>query len=239
MKTPCSLCGGSTEVTACGDGHLCQPCAEKNRVGRDSTTRKVKLMQTALRGKASIARIVNNGGTISDMDAYAVESAALLAMDDRQESHLPGAGGEALPQGNPELRDTMKTPGVVAMDASADRLRLVSQVGLDCAAAALDASDSIMASNSLERMAAHQLAVLHTTAMDYIAKANLQPSPELSMRMMNTGIRAMDTYQRGMLTIKRLRASGSQRITIEHVNVTSGGQAVIGQVQAGGRGQKG
>jgi hypothetical protein len=52
MKTPCSLCGSSTEVTASGDGHLCQPCADKNRVGRDSTTRKVKLMQTALRGKA-------------------------------------------------------------------------------------------------------------------------------------------------------------------------------------------
>lgn len=238
MKVSCSLCGSEKSVTACGDGVVCESCAERNRVGRDSTTRKAKLMQTALRGRSDIARIANNGGVISDLEAYAVESASLLAMDDRKDNPLLGAGGEALPQDNPGLHDTMKAPGVVAMDASADRLRLVSQVGIDCAAAAIDASDSIQARNSLERMAAHQLAVLHTTAMDYVAKANLQKNPDHSAKMMNIGIRAMDTYQRGLLSIKRFRASGSQRITIEHVTVSDGGQAVIGQVQPRATGGK-
>ena len=37
------------------------------------------------------------------------------------------------------------------------------------------------------------------------------------------------------LTLKKLKASGEQRITIQHVNVSQGGQAVIGDVRAGGQ----
>ncbi|RFO97844.1 hypothetical protein DIC66_03705 [Rhodoferax lacus] len=208
-------------------------------MGRDSTTKRAKLLQKALSGKANMARITANGGTVSDIEAYAVESAALLSMDETQGGILVGAGGEAMSQDDPGLLDTMKTPGVAAMDASRDRLRLVSQVGVDCAASALDASDSIQAANSLERMLSHQLAVCHTTAMNYVAKANLQQDPQNSVRMMNLGIRAMETFQRGLMTVKRMRGSGEQRITIQHVNVTGGGQAVIGQVQPrGGAGEK-
>lgn len=113
MKVSCSLCGGSTEVTACGDGHLCQPCAEKNRVGRDSTTRKAKLMQKALRGKAEAARNAGACCELSGLNTYEVESAVLLAMDERIHRPLTGAGGEILPQDDPGLRDTMAAPGTV------------------------------------------------------------------------------------------------------------------------------
>ena len=86
MKTPCSLCGSSTEVTASGDGHLCQPCADKNRVGRDSTTRKVKLMQTALRGKAEASHRAGAGGEPSGL------------LDKPVYRPLMGACGQVLPR---------------------------------------------------------------------------------------------------------------------------------------------
>jgi hypothetical protein len=238
MNTNCSICSSNTAVTSCGDGNLCQACAESNRVGRDSTTRRAKLAQLALSGKADMARAAAGGGAASDLDAYAIESAALLAMEDRKGGLLLGASGETLPQDDVPLLDTMKAPGAVAMDASRDRLRLVSQVGVDCAAVALDASDTIQASNSLEKMLAHQLAVCHTAAMNYVAKANLQRDPQHAVRMMNLGIRAMETFQRGLITVKRLRGSGEQRITIKHVSVSDGGQAVIGQIQPRAGGEK-
>ncbi len=236
MKPTCSLCGAATALVACGDGYICEACAETSRTGRDGTTRKAKLAQRALIGKADIARATVNGGHVSDLDVFAVESAALLALEDRQDNPLLGAGGEALPQANPELRDTMATAGATALDASADRLRLVDQVGVDCAAMALDTADSIKAANSLEKMLAAQLAVLHTTALNYVGKANLLADPKHAVSVMNLGIRAMQAFQSGVLTVKRLRSSGEQRITISHVDVNEGGQAAFGSFQPKGTG---
>ena len=236
MKPKCSICGTTTDVTGCGEGHICGTCAEANRTGRDNTTRRAKLAQRALTGKTDIARVTANGGHVSDLDVFAVESAALLALEDRQGSPLLGAGGEALPSDNQDLRDTMAAPGAVAMDASAERLRLVSQVGVDAVSLALDTADSIGASNSLERMLSAQLAVLHTTALNYVGKANLQTDPKCAVSVMNLGIRAMEVFQRGVLTVKRLRSSGEQRITISHVSVNEGAQAAFGTFQPRGTG---
>ena len=87
---------------------------------------------------------------------------------------------------------------------------------------ALDASDTIGASNSLEKMLAHQMAVLHDTAMRSASKAALEQDPAHAVRMMNLSIRSMETFQKALLTMKRLRGTGEQRITIQHVNVSQG-----------------
>jgi hypothetical protein len=50
--------------------------------------------------------------------------------------------------------------------------------------------------------------------------------------MAATAARLMETSQRGALTLDRLRHGGQQTMTIQHVNVTEGGQAVVaGTVQ--------
>jgi hypothetical protein len=239
MKPKCSICNSTIEVTGCGDGHLCQPCADRNRVGRDQSTRQAKMKQKALWLKADAARTVAKGGSVSDLEAYAIESTALLALDEPVARPPMLAGGEVAPQGDPYLMDTMTTPGVVAMDASAERIRLVSQIGTDCTAMALDASDSIKAANSLEKMLSHQLASCHQMAMDHIAKASLQPNPENSVRLLNLSLRAMDAYQRGLMTLKRLRSNGQQQIRIEHIDARGGGMvAVSGGQPLGSGGQQ-
>jgi hypothetical protein len=130
--------------------------------------------------------------------------------------------------------DTLGAPTVVTLDASAHRLELVTRLGGDVAAMALDVADTMVATNSLEKMLAHQMAVLHSNAMTYAGRAALAQDPVRAVSMMNLSIRSMETFQRGLMTIKRLRGTGEQRITIQHVNVGDGGRAVIGQVNPGG-----
>ena len=47
----------------------------------------------------------------------------------------------------------------------------------------------------------------------------------------------MTAFQQGALTLQRMRNGGNQ--TVQHVTVANGGQAVIGQIEAGGRPRRG
>jgi len=229
MKPACSLCGSKVEVTGCGDGFVCESCAETNRVGRDQATRQAKAEQRTLRLRAGALRTVAAGGTISPSTEYAIAASELMTLDEPAQRPLMGAGSEVLPLDRPELCDTMAAPGAVAIDASRDRLALLSQIGTDCTAMALDVSDSIQAGNSLEKMLGHQLALTHQLSMDYASKAALQTDAGNSVKMLNLSLRAMQTFQTGLLTLKKLRSTGEQRMTIEHVTVTDGGMAAFGQ----------
>lgn len=228
----CAICGSTSELAACGDGFVCQPCASRVRDGKDATTRKAKMVQRALRAKGDNALTLAKGGTVSDAESFAAESAALLALDDAPVAATL-AHGEVLPAAG-ELRDTMATPGLVACDASAARLDLLNLLGADCAALAIDAADTINPTNSLERMASHQMALLHHVAMTYAHKAVMHPDTPTQVKCMNVSIRAIETFQRGMLALKRLRSSAVQRIVIERVNVEAGGQAIVGHVESKG-----
>lgn len=236
MKPKCSICNSTIEVSGCGDGHICQSCADRHREGRDQSTRQAKMKQKALRLKADAARTVAKGGSVTDLEAYAIESTALLALDESVARSPMLAGGEVAPQGDPGLMDTLAAPGVIAMDASAERIRLVSQIGTDCTAMALDASDSIKAANSLEKMLSHQLASCHQMAMDNVSKAAMQENQEHSVRLLNLSLRAMDAYQRGLMTLKRLRSNGQQQIRIEHIDARGGGMVAVSGSQAPGSG---
>lgn len=174
MKSVCSLCGSAVPVTSCGDGHVCNNCAETIRVGRDQATRQAKAAQRTLHLKADALRTVATGGSVDPAIDYAITSSDLMALDKPLQRPMMGAGGEALPLDNPEFCDTMATPGTVALDASRDRIELLSQLGTDCTALALDVADTMQASNSLEKMLGHQLALTHKLSMDYASKAALQ-----------------------------------------------------------------
>lgn len=228
MKPVCTLCASTVALSRCGDGFVCERCAETTRVGRDQTTRQAKTKQRTLRLKADALRTVAAGGCVDPATDYAIAASDLMASDGLQERSLMCDGGEALPLDKPELVDTLATPGTVAMDASRDRLELISQMGTDCTAMALDASDTIQAGNSLEKMLSHQLALTHKLSMDYASKAALQSDAANSVKMLNLSLRAMQTFQCGLLTLKKLRSSGEQRMTIEHVSVSQGGMAAFG-----------
>ena len=237
----CSLCGqGQLPLTPCEGGHVCEACAEQTRQGRDNTTRAVKTQQRAIRGQAQKERIQFNDGVVDAQLDYDIAASELFAAEAFQHSPVVAlvTGGEVLPQHDLQLIDTLAAPGATALDASANRLELITNLGADVAAMALDASETMGASNSLEKMLAHQLAVCHDGAMRFSAKANLEQDPIHMVRLMNLANRSMETFQKGLLTMKRLRSSGEQRIMVQHVDVRDGGQAVIAQLASGSGGQK-
>jgi hypothetical protein len=142
------------------------------------------------------------------------------------------------------LRDTLATPDMPAIDASIARTDLLLTKNLDVAALAVDAAESADAETALEKMLAHQMALAHACAfkfmdraaayLDQIGRGRDGTAPVEAARLTNAAVRLMTTYQQGLLTLQRLRTGGNQTVTVQHVHVGEGAQAVIGNVQAGG-----
>jgi hypothetical protein len=179
--------------------------------------------------------------------------APLAPMFERQAAELlklemppdVGAGGEVvneqvagLGQKRWNIRETLREGADrIAEDASLRRTDLLMQPSFNVVAMGIDAAEAIGAGNSLEKMLAHQMAVAHETTMRLMAQALSFESQQESLeacRLANTAARLMGVYQDGLLTLQRLRTGGSQTVTVQHVNVQSGGQAVIGDVSTGG-----
>ena len=176
-------------------------------------------------------------------DAAALEksSANALAL---VKSPPIGSGGELVPTGGQVKRgvnliDTVERPDAITAEASMDRLKLADD-GIECIALAVDAAETIQAANSIEKMMAHQLAAAHKLAMTFAGKAKSLIEEEGSSwqrqdadcaaeaaRVANSAARMMDAFQKGTLALHKLRTGGKQVVTVQHVNVTDGGQALV------------
>jgi hypothetical protein len=175
----------------------------------------------------------------------------------------PTVGGELVPVDdgrgakNLHLRNTVDDPDYIAADASRDRLELLNDAG--ALGLGLDLADTIEASNSLEKMLAHQMAATHASAMKMTEQMNRQIETMASIyprgqqsetnnvqcaRLAGAIARMMGAFNQGALTLDRLRTGGGQTVVVKHVHqqvqVNDGGQAVIaGEVNPkGGRGGK-
>ena len=145
------------------------------------------------------------------------------------------ANGEAIPPATKRfLYDTLTVPDLAAVEASFDRSQLLLEHGTDVAAMALDAANTIQASNSLEKMLAHQLAAAHKVAMQQLGCVRYGQDAAAQAKRLNAVARCMEAYQQGLLTLRKLRQNGNQRITVQYVNVSNGSQAVLGNVVKGG-----
>jgi hypothetical protein len=80
-------------------------------------------------------------------------------------------------------------------------------------------------------MLAHQLATAHKMAMEQMGQVQDDHNAVVQAKRINAAIRCMTVYQKGMLTLYKLRQGGQQRIMVQYVNVSEGGQAVIGQCE--------
>ena len=159
---------------------------------------------------------------------------------------------EVLTSKEQRLRDTVKSnPDMLAARASTDRLELAAEAGV--LSVAVDAADTIQAANSLEKMLAAQLATLHMLAMKnavtartfaekaadmYVPDNQRQIANTEATRSTNAAARASEAFQRGMLTLDRLRNGGRQNVVVQHVNVGNGAQAVVAGAMNGAGGCK-
>jgi hypothetical protein len=140
-------------------------------------------------------------------------------------------------------------PPVAAQQAALHRQELLMEAGnVDAVALALETARTVAPRNSLEQMLVDQLAGAHQLIMTLMAKSqhfaesvtSWDPKARQQLQSIETArlagavARAMDTFQRGMLTLERLRNGGRQVMVVQHVQVKEGGRAVVaGAVKSG------
>ena len=99
------------------------------------------------------------------------------------------ANGEAVPPPTEKfLHNALTIPDLAAVEASLDRNRLLLESGTDVAAMALDATISIQASNSLERMLVHQMAAAHKLAMEQMGQVSDEHHVAAQAKRMNAAV---------------------------------------------------
>lgn len=90
--------------------------------------------------------------------------------------------------------------------------------------------------DAVERMLAVQMAATHVAtirAARWMANADNLPQIEAHYTGFNKLAR---TFTAQVEALRKHRTGGEQRVTVQHVNVADGGQAIVGNVRTGGRG---
>jgi hypothetical protein len=146
-----------------------------------------------------------------------------------------------------QIADTLARPDMAAIDASVARTGMLLTAHADVVALAVDAATTAGAINSNEKMLAHQLAIMHaltmkaaTRALEYESRLDTGSDEEKRgnaiefIRLAQTAGRLSSVFQDGLIAQQRVQSGGSQTMTVRHVTVEAGGQAVIGNVKGGG-----
>ncbi len=90
--------------------------------------------------------------------------------------------------------------------------------------------------DQLETMLAAQMAAIHSLTMDMAGRLKVSTSfvdIDCTERTLNKLAR---TFAMQLETLKRYRSTGEQKVTVEHVTVNQGGQAIVGNVAHRGEG---
>lgn len=102
--------------------------------------------------------------------------------------------------------------------------------------AAYDALRSIAPRSELEGMLAVQMIATHSAAMECMRRAMIE-GQGLESRDQNLkhATKLMGLYERQLAALDKHRGKGQQKITVEHVTVEAGGQAIVGNVNTDGK----
>ncbi|MEH6474682.1 MAG: hypothetical protein V7727_03285 [Sneathiella sp.] len=100
--------------------------------------------------------------------------------------------------------------------------------------AAFAALAGISPNDSIESLLAAQMVVTHNAAMDALATLKQVEYLKQSNSAANIASKFMNLYIRQMEALNKHRGKGQQKMTVEHVHVNEGGQAIIGTVEGGG-----
>lgn len=91
-------------------------------------------------------------------------------------------------------------------------------------------------SDAIEGMLCSQILALYSQGMANLTKANNASSPERAESYMRCSIKLLRLQQETIEKLEKYRRKGQQSVHVEHVHVHPGSQAIVGTVNAGGRG---
>ena len=106
----------------------------------------------------------------------------------------------------------------------------ISETSVNAVLAFIEAAEP---KNEIEAALAIQMACTHAVAMAVLSRAGGAYGGARHMAIMTSaGARLLNAFTAQIETMRRLRSGGTQIIRIERVEVSDGGQAVIGNVKA-------
>jgi hypothetical protein len=74
------------------------------------------------------------------------------------------------------------------------------------------------------------MAVTHALAMDLLGRAKQSPTVPYMETCANLATKLQRTFVAQVEALSKLRRGGEQKVTVEHVHVHAGGQAIVGAV---------
>jgi hypothetical protein len=122
-----------------------------------------------------------------------------------------------------QLRDALWLPDQLGEERRLDRLH-----------AAIALLEGIRPQDEIEGMLAVQMAATHNAAIECFRRAMI-PEQTFAGRDHNLkhGAKLMGIYVQQLAMLDKRRGKGQQKVTVEYVNVESGGQAIVGHVEQG------
>ena len=235
----CQQCGKRPELgqMLCpGNKWRCLICLKDSLPGRDSISKSAYQM-VEYRREILEALAQESEGAKADGPRNRAEWARRVAAEIRKQGQVRSqqvtqTHGEALPSDRSTfLYDTLAVPDLASVEASYARTNLLLDQGPGVTAMAFDAADTIQAQNSLEKMLVHQLVTLHRASMEHLAGMSPREDIKSQAKRLHAAAKCQSVYQQGLLTLKKLRQTGNQRIVVQYVNVSEGAQAVIGNIE--------
>jgi len=89
--------------------------------------------------------------------------------------------------------------------------------------------------DGFEGMLISQMITIYDQAMKCFTLAILNKEyPDALIKYQNQGVKLMRVYNQQLEALDKHRRKGNQKMTVEHVHVHEGGQAIVGSVMQGG-----
>ncbi|MFG1288427.1 hypothetical protein [Xanthobacter versatilis] len=144
---------------------------------------------------------------------------------DHQKGRLKNIGGSQSDQWNSTLANQAVQALWLKNSSAEEREKQLS--------ATVDALIGIAPKDELEGMMAAQLVAAHNAAMECYRRAMIgEQSFEGRRENLTQANKLSRTYAALVEALNRHRGKGQQKVTVEHVHVHAGGQAVVGMVAA-------
>ncbi len=86
--------------------------------------------------------------------------------------------------------------------------------------------------DEIEGMLAAQMIATHTAAMEYLRRAMISGQTTVGIDLyLKHATKLLSVFAKQLETLNRNRGKGQQKVTVEHVQVQSGGQAIVGSIE--------
>lgn len=102
----------------------------------------------------------------------------------------------------------------------------------------LETMTSIKPRDHIEGLLATQMLATHNAMMNFFSRVAMSISStdiktiEVTNALINSANKLARTYTMQIEALSRYRGKGQQKMTVEHVHINSGGQAIIGNVSS-------